>query len=137
MTKRKTIKEKITEVVIAELPPNLLSTVYTSGDDIILKWWMTGKLAGMRLTEIGNTAFKLAQMEYYDLDFTLGKSGLSWYKILMELNHKISCPYYLGVRKQPNDKRPYIRLYDSRVAMMVNLYGNIQDYLESINLQKR
>ena len=32
--------------------------------------------------------------------------------------------------------KPYIRLYDSKVAMMVSLYGNINEYLESVKVRK-
>jgi len=37
------------------------------------------------------------------------------------------------VSKQPGEKNePFIRLYDSKIAVMMSLYGDLHSYLESI-----
>ena len=42
-------------------------------------------------------------------------------------------PLLLGVTKEQGKKnKPYIRLYDSKIAMMISLYGDIDSYLKSI-----
>ena len=59
-------------------------------------------------------------------------------KILLEYcSKKIKCPYYFGVNKNDmKEKEAYIRLYDSKIAMMVQLYGDIHSYLESVKARK-
>jgi hypothetical protein len=43
----------------------------------------------------------------------------------------------LGVNKiEGKKKKPYIRLYDSKIAMMIELYGDIVGYLDSIKVKK-
>ena len=55
----------------------------------------------------------------------------------MELNKKIKCPFFLGVNKiEGKKKQPYMRLYDSKIAMMIELYGNIVSYLDSVKVRK-
>lgn len=107
----------------------------------MLKWFMTGNQKGLRLTSTGDKAFVSAGIEFFDMDFMELRAG-SWYKTLMELNDKITCPYYLGVGVQKEKvgkgkHHPFIRLYDSKIAMMVGLYGNMKEYLESIRLKTR
>lgn len=140
MTKRKSIKLELTEVVLAELPKHVFSTTsITSLDAAMARWWATGRQDGLRLTDDGNTAFSSAEIEYFDFEFKPIKEG--WYGFILELNKKIRCPYFIGVQVLTEVtlrvRHPYIRLYDSRIAMMVQLYGNIEDYLVSIKLKER
>jgi hypothetical protein len=51
----------------------------------------------------------------------------------MELNHKLTCPYYLGKNIAGG---AHIRLYDSKVAMMISLYGDVYDYVKSTKRRK-
>ena len=131
MPERKSHKRFITEAVLAQL--------YNGDykfDDVVFKWWMTGRGDGLRLTDLGDTTFRLAGIEFYDCPAGKIQPG-SWYSFLIELNKKIKCPYYLNVNKFENKKaEPYIRLYDSKVAMMMTLYGDIESYLESIKVRK-
>lgn len=120
------LKEVITKTVIEQLPDNLW--VY---DDAMKKWWMTVRSdRGLRLTDIGDMCFRHAEIEYYEYDLKISKEQ-SLHATILELSKKIKCPYYLGAKKD-SKVQPYIRLYDSRVAVMVSLYGNIMDYLKSI-----
>ena len=50
----------------------------------------------------------------------------------MDLDKKIKCPYYIGVNKNDVGNKPYIRLYDDRISMMLNLYGDLKSYLQSV-----
>ena len=59
----------------------------------------------------------------------------NWYKFLTECNKKIKCPYYFSVNKGGETKEPFIRLYDSKIAMMLALYGDIESYLESVRIR--
>jgi hypothetical protein len=130
MTNRKSTKQQITEAVLAEIPKSHRIYHELPVEDVIFKWWQTGRQEGLRLTDEGVTAFQLADIEFYDYEFK--QEGQSYHSFVIELNKKIKCPYYLGVNKNDKNKKFYIRLYDSKIAMLMNLYGTLQEYLSSI-----
>ena len=134
MSERKSHKLIITEAVLAELPHNQ-SVDYTA-DGLMMRIWMSGRQDGLRLTEYGDFIFRMAEIEYYQSNFKL-REGTSEHAYVMEINKKIKCPFYLGVNKiEGKKKQPYIRLYDSKIAMMIELYGDIVSYLDSIKVRK-
>lgn len=123
-------KQLITEKIIKELADDSVWTV----DDAMKKWWMTPRYDGLRLTDMGDLSFRIAKIEFYNYDLILD-SKTSWQNAILEMNKKIKCPYYIGVNKNKDSKKPFIRLYDSKIAIMVSLYGNIQEYLKSLKVQ--
>ncbi len=131
MSDRKSAKQVITEAVLAELP-----SIDKPIDKIIFEWWMTGNSGpSLRLTDIGDGYFRMANIEYYQCPLKPSKKE-SYYSFITEISKKIKCPYFLGVNKKENEKsEPYIRLYDSKIAMMMTLYGDIHSYLESIKVR--
>jgi hypothetical protein len=134
MTDRKTLKQIITEAVLAELPEN--HSIDSTADSLMTRIWASGRQDGLRLTEYGDFIFRMAEIEYYQCDFKL-RNGISDHAYLLEINKKIKCPYYLGVNKvEGKKKQPYMRLYDSKIAMMIELYGDILTYLDSIKVKK-
>jgi hypothetical protein len=126
-----TYKEKITQTVLDQLEGNNWTF-----DEALKKWWMTSRSStGLRLTPIGDLEFNYAKIEYHD--FVLSNSiKKSYYSFILELNKKIKCPYFIGVNKSNNETKPFIRLYDSRVTMMLSLYGDIDSYLKSIKTHR-
>lgn len=134
MTSLNSVKEKITKAVLSEIPHSHRIYHELPIEDVIFKWWFTGRQDGLRLTDEGVTAFQLADIEFYDHEFK--QEGQSYHNFVLELNKKIKCPYYLGVNKKDKSKTFYIRLYDSKISMMMNLYGNLQEYLNSIKVKK-
>jgi hypothetical protein len=133
MTSRKSIKHKITEAVLAEIPKSHRIYHELPIEDVIFKWWQTGRQEGLRLTDEGLLAFQLAEIEFYDYEFK--QDGQSYHSFILDLNKKIKCPYYIGVNKKDKNKTFYIRLYDSKIAMMLGLYGNLREYLQSIKVK--
>lgn len=134
MTEHKSLKQIITEAVLAELPENL--SIDSTADALMVRIWASGRQDGLRLTEYGDFIFRMAEIEYYQCDFKL-REGISDHAYLLEINKKIKCPYYLGVNKvEGKKKQPYMRLYDSKIAMMIELYGDILTYLDSIKVKK-
>ena len=133
MTNKQSLKETITVAVLSQLPDVARITL----KDALLTWWMNiRKEGGLRLSAVGDLAFRQAEIEYYEYPFNL-VIDVSIHSVMLELNKKIKCPYFLGVNKDTDKKnKPYIRLYDSKVAMMVSLYGNINEYLESVKVRK-
>ena len=134
MTDPKSLKRKITEAILAEIPKSHRIYHELPIDDVIFKWWFTGRQDGLRLTDEGVTAFELADIEFYDHEFK--QEGQSYHNFVLELNKKIKCPYYLGVNKKDKSKTFYIRLYDSKISMLMNLYGSLREYLNSIKVKK-
>lgn len=90
---------------------------------------------GLRLTPLGDKKFMEADIEFYVCPMKV--TQYTWYQFITDCNTKLKCPYFLGVNKKENEKaEPYIKLYDSKIAMMMTLYGDIQSYLESIRTRK-
>jgi hypothetical protein len=134
MSEGKSLKQIITEAVLAELPNN--HSVDSSADSLMMRIWVSGRQDGLRLTEYGDFLFRMAEIEYYQCDFKL-REGTSEHAYVMEINKKIKCPFFLGVNKiEGKKKQPYMRLYDSKIAMMIELYGNIVSYLDSVKVRK-
>jgi hypothetical protein len=134
MIAHKSIKQKITEAVLAEIPKSHRVYHELPIEDVVFRWWFTGRQEGLRLTDEGVTAFELADIEFYEYEFKA--EGKSHHSFMLELNKKIKCPYYLGVNKKDKKAKFYIRLYDSKVAMMLGLYGTLEEYLQSIKVKK-
>lgn len=134
MSEYKSLKQKITESILTEIPKSHRLYHTLPIDDVIFKWWFTGRQDGLRLTDEGLSAFQLADIEFFDFDFR--QEGKSYHNFILELNKKIKCPYYIGVNKRNKEKTFYLRLYDSKIAMMLNIYGNLYEYLNSIKVKK-
>jgi len=126
-------KEMVTEVVVNQLPIGF----EISKEDAIKNWWFTGISSDvLRLNPIGDTAFRTAQIEFYQYDFK-PKAEDTYHGYMVELGKKMRCPYFIGVNKVEGKKsNPYIRLYDSKIAMMISLYGNLDSYLKSVKVRK-
>ncbi len=126
-------KLKITEVVLKQIPLHMNYDLSgrSTPHDFLSKWWYTGRGDGFRLTALGEQAFALAEIEYYEYPIVLSTTVNAF---TLDLSKKINCPYYLdmGAKLSSNAK---VRLYDSRIAVMVSLYGSFRDYLESVKLK--
>ena len=135
MTNRKTLKETITSAVVLQLPNTYSDFNGIPVDKLLFKWWFTGRSDVLRLTEFGDSMFRLAEIEFYTFDFHR-RTDMSDHAYMLELTKKIKCPYYLGVNKSEDKKKiPYIKLYDSKIAMLISLYGTLVEYLDSIKVK--
>lgn len=127
--KQKSKKEVITSTVLNELPEKSHDHELDI-ETVIGHWWMSGRQHGLRLTERGHYMFALANITSYDFEFDVPKPN-EYLGLLLNLGKKINCPYYLIT--SPNTRKKLIlRTYDSRIAMMLNLYGDLTSYLNSI-----
>jgi hypothetical protein len=128
-------KQVITQAIIEILEIDL-SQPKSSVNDLMFKWWATGRAgSSLRLTEDGMEAFTQADLEYFDFPIFannkyqgLKKEDLK--KFTLNLGKKLKCPWYIGLKNQ-QAKSAYIRIYDSKIAMMITLYGSFLEYLES------
>ena len=126
----KPLKVTITEAVRKQLPSDTIPL-----EKIISEWWFTKSGESLRLSPMGDMMFRQAEIEFFDLPLKVKHE--SWNSFVTNCGKKLKCPYYIGVNKN-NTKlaEPYIRLYDSKIAVLIALYGDIQSYLESIKVRK-
>lgn len=126
---RAVYKENVTKVVLEHCD----KTIWTY-DKAIKQWWYNPrKDGGLRLTQVGDLEFRYARLEHNTHTLNTKKVKKSYYQFVLELDKKIKCPYYMDI--DPKTKTPFIRLYDSRISMMFNLYGDIDSYLNSIKVK--
>lgn len=125
------VKSKITEAVLNELPINN-SYKNVSLNHLLFRWWTTGRAGqALRLNEEGKLAFTDANIEFYDFPLKpLNKPTLRSKEYTLKVGKKVKCPFYIGFKTQSINSA-YIRIYDSKVAMMITLYGSFNEYLES------
>ena len=132
---RRSRKEIITEAVLTSLPDRSSYQNLTT-EQIAFKWFATGRTGnGLRLTEEGFKCFTDSDITFYDfpVDFFAFSKGIVVKPEIftMSLNKNIGCPYYLIAKKAS----VYLRLYDSKIAMMIDLYGCVEEYLQSFTKQ--
>lgn len=135
MTYLKT-KTNITKLVMNELSDNE-DNIWKdlSVDAVIFKWWVTGRGgSGLRLSDQGAKAFEVAKIAHYEfpLELSTFKTEVEWDAFVRKLAKKLACPYYLSVYKKDNKFKQQLRIYDHKIAMMLTLYGNINEYIESV-----
>lgn len=128
-----TVKSRITQAVLDQVP-NAQRPDFTTASKT---WWMNFRAdGGLRLNEVGEIYFKLAEIEYFELPLNYKKNAgkyATWHGFLMELNRKLTCPYYIG---KTSPSSIYVKIYDSKIAMMISLYGDIYDYVTSTKSRK-
>jgi hypothetical protein len=64
MTKRKSLKEIITEAVLTQLPNSYLDVKNTPVDKLLVRWWRSGRQSGLQLSEYGDQMFRIAEIEF-------------------------------------------------------------------------
>lgn len=122
-------KVKITEIIYNQLKDKLSSD--TTVDKLLRIYWYTGKSSSnLRLTEEGKFAFDLLNIEFYEYPLKLEKQQFIPY--VTSIGKKLKSPFYVGLKNQMY-KSAYIRIYDSKIAMLVNLYGSFADYINATN----
>ena len=135
----KSRKQKITNIILDQLPSS--STFKTIPEDkTLMRWWVTGRTSNnLRLTDEGKLAFDQAEIEFFDFplfteqqlkDFKVNKKTIFEGSRFTVKLKKVDCPFYIGMRTNQT-KSAYIRVYDSKTAMLIGLYGSFTDYLES------
>jgi len=132
-------KQKITNIILNNLP-NSSTFKNIPAEKTLMRWWVTGRTSNnLRLTEEGKLAFDQAEIEFFDFplftekqlkDFKINKKNIfegSQFTIKLK---KVDCPFFIGM-KTSKTKSAYIRIYDSKIALLVSLYGSFIEYLES------
>lgn len=132
MGERKSLKHTITAAVLAQLPDQEIDMEHAMST-----WWQTGRsTGGLRLSAQGDAYFKLAEIEFFMCPVEKIPAG-TWYSFVLDLSLKIKTPYYLSSTTTEDKKgEPFVRVYDSKIAMMIALYGSLKEYLDSIPSRK-
>lgn len=125
----KSLKATITEAVSQQLPDDNIPI-----EKLISEWWFTKSGESLRLSPTGDMKFREAEIEFFDLPLNIVHD--SWYGFIVDCGKKLKCPFYIGIKKNKGPDGPFIRLYDSKIAMMMTLYGDIYGYLGSIQSRK-
>ncbi len=122
--RKKLITQKVLGIIRPEYTPDQLKKVSKI-------WWQNPKLdSGFRLSDTGFQAFKLAEIESYEYTIEGYLTG-NW---LLQLDKHVDCPYALVHDRKI--LRMYVQknlmyVYDSRIAVMINLYQGVNNYLNS------
>ncbi len=81
----------------------------------------------MRLTGLGYVTFvKDLELEHYE--FTINDPMMFTQQTILKMDRKMQMPYYIHAVKGIPKK---IVFFGSREAVMINLYGNLQQFLDN------
>ena len=91
-------------------------------------WWFNlRRNGGMRLTSIGYSALaKDLELEHYS--YVIDDPHVFDKQLILKLDRKMQMPYYIHTVKGIPKK---IVFFGSKEAVMVNLYGNIEQFLDN------
>ena len=100
-------------------------------EEALSTWWRNTRIhSGLRLTEEGyNTFVQELFVKRYTISIEESVKAIKHNpRLLLQLDHYITCPYYFPPRKQA------IVLFGEQEANMVSLYnGDIQLYMKNTN----
>jgi len=117
-------KKRLTEELVKQLDPDLGVTVKRA----MHTWWFNiRKNGGMRLTTPGYQLF-IKDLDIARYEFAIVDPLQFNQHTILNLDKKMQMPYYIhavkGIPKQ-------IIFFGSKEAVMVNLYGNLQQFLDN------
>ena len=117
-------KRKLTEELIALLPDQQRVNL----ESALPSWWFNlRRNGGMRLTSTGyQTLAEDLELEHYSYNIddphTFNK------QLILKLDRKMQMPYYIHAVKGIPKK---IVFFGGKEAVMVNLYGNLKQFLDN------
>lgn len=128
---------EITKAVLKEIPVNLTEDHKLPIEQVMFKWWQGRRTgSGLRLTDEGFDAFTKAEIAYYEFPVFSSKTDIKGIlnnpsSFILSLSKKIKCPFYIMKLRKDVKSEPTIRIYDDKIAMLITLYGTLQEYLDS------
>lgn len=115
-------KLTITKELVSQLPADTKYTVEMA----MQYWWINLRtLGGLRLTDAGKVAFERLEIAHYE--FELPNTLVLSAKLLLTLDKKLTCPYYIT-----QGKKAKLVVYGGKEATMLTMYGDIQRFVESL-----
>lgn len=117
-------KRRLTAELIKLLPDEQRISV----ESAIPAWWFNlRKNGGMRLTKTGHDVF-VKNLELENYGYNIDDPMQFNQTVILDLDRKMQMPYYIHAVKGVPRK---IVFFGSREAVMVNLYGNLQQFLDN------
>lgn len=117
-------KRQLTQQLIELLPE---SNRITAEAALPLWWYNLRRTGGMRLTGLGYQVFtKDLDLEHWD--YEIQDPMLFNQQLILDLDRKMQMPYYIHAVKGIPKK---VVFFGSREAVMVHLYGNLQQFLDN------
>jgi len=114
-------KQQLTQKLLNQLPAD----DRPSFEWALKSWWQDLRDdGGLRLSISGYDTFKFLSIEQYEFDFTKVLSP----SLLMTLNRKLDCPYYLKAGKTPK-----LIIFGSQQAIMYAMYGDLEKFLRYLD----
>ena len=114
-------KQYLTQQLLNQLPADERPGV----EDALKSWWQDPRDdSGLRLSISGYDVFKFLKIEQHEFEFSKALSP----GLLMTLNRKLDCPYFLK-----DSKTPKLILFGSQQAIMYAMYGDMEKFLRYLN----
>ena len=94
------VKQRIVKAIIEQLPEDKKILF----ENAMKVWWLNIRNdGGLRLSDVGVRAFKDADIEYFTFPFDPERvidMDTSFTTFMLDLNSKLTCPYYIGVESK-------------------------------------
>ena len=117
-------KLKLTEQLVAQLPDQHRVSVETARTT----WWFNIRpTGGMRLTALGVKVLK-ERLDIKHYEYKIPDPFDVNQKTILKLDRLLQEPYYIVTAK---GRVASILFFGSREAMLVNLYGDLQKFLDN------
>ena len=117
-------KQLLTQTLVNLLPEN--SRISTESA-LPLWWYNLRKNGGLRLTTNGFKTF-VDELELEHYEYAVENPQLFNQQTILDLDRKMQMPYYIHVAKGIPKK---IVFFGSREAVVINLYANLQQFLDN------
>lgn len=114
-------KHAITQALIQQYPES-----QRPGIEWAMKtWWRNQRPdGGMRLTAHGFMVMQRMQVQHYDFRIEVDQIRS---RLLVLLDQRLQAPYYLLADRRES----CVKFYGSKEAFLVNLYGDLEQFLEN------
>lgn len=118
-------KAELTRQLVAQLPPESWTV-----DQARITWWYNFRdSGGLRLTKSGYDAF-INELGLERYEFEIPKDTVFTNRTVLALDHRLQTPYYIV---RDNHRVTKLVFFGSREAVLVNLYGDLEKFLNNYN----
>jgi hypothetical protein len=108
--------------VLEPVPAELRVDIEANLDD----WWWIATTDNWRLTWFGYSSLIDLRVECWEFDFGVREIP-PW--VYLKLSRNLTIPYYIVDNKKHNR----LVVFDSRSAVIINLYGNLIKWIRSLD----
>jgi len=119
--------------IVQRLMPQIPMEYQHSIESAMRTWWANIRRdGGMRLTDLGyEIMHDVLRLESWELDLRDRDHIVFTKRLIVDLDRKLEWPYYIEVSMKR--KRRRMVFFGSREAMMATMYGDLKQWLASID----